>query len=85
MHDERKKCHLLSASLAALNRMFGDCKPFFFFFFNLPEIFFLMRVVMSTQILVIKAEVIPLNGSGALIICFVFLGDSPSLKRWFYY
>ena len=40
----------------------------FFFFLNLPEIFFLMRVVMSTQILVIKAEVIPLNGSGALII-----------------
>ena len=40
----------------------------FFFFFNLPEIFFFNEVVMSTQILVTKAEVIPLNGSGALII-----------------
>ena len=78
---------MLSAYFAALNRMFGDCK-LFFFFFNLPEIFFFNEVVMSTQILVTKAEVIPLNGSGALIIrkrlsCLSRI--SQSLKRWFYY
>lgn len=47
---------------------------FFFFFLNLAEIS-LNEVMMSTQVIVIEAEVFPLNGNSALIIrnCLFFL------------
>lgn len=43
---------------------------------------------MSTQMIVIKVEVFPLNGNPALIIraCLSSLsGIWPSLKQWFHY